>query len=193
MFTSIASTAFVLFREGFEIWLIMCLALNYVQDTMRRAVIWRAFWISVIHTVVLGAGIAYWVTDHSMLEKYEGVMYLITAAILAWVAYGCHSAQQHVKELPLRNTWWLGVAVFGIILREGVEIILFLTGIYAADPDVGRLMVGAVTGFTVLATVIVIANRQITRIPTAKIFQISRYIFVILAMYFAYKGLVELV
>ena len=192
MFTSITSTAFVLFREGFEIWLIMCLALNYVQDSVRRGVIWRAFWISMIHTVMLAAGITYWLTDHAVLEKYEGVMYLITAGILAWVAYGCHSAQQHVKDLPLKNTWWLGAAVFGIILREGVEVILFLTGIYASDPNVLRLIAGVGLGLTALALLIHLANHQIKRIPVAKIFTYSRYIFVVLAMYFAYKGIGEL-
>lgn len=193
MFTSITSTAFVLFREGFEIWLIMCLALNYVQDSVRRMVIWRAFWISMIHTVVLAAGITYWLTDHVVLEKYEGVMYLITAGILAWVAYGCHSAQQYVADLPLRNTWWLGAAVFGIILREGVEVILFLTGIYASDPNVLRLMAGAGLGLTALALLIHLANHQIKRIPVAKIFTYSRYIFVVLAVYFAHKGIGELI
>ena len=86
MYTSIASTAFVLFREGFEIWLIMALALNYAQYPVRRAVIWRAFGISVIHTIEKAVGISYWITDHSGLEKYEAVMYLNTAGILAWVA-----------------------------------------------------------------------------------------------------------
>lgn len=193
MYTSIASTAFVLFREGLEIWLIMCLALNYVQDPVRKAVIWRAFWISIIHTMVLATGISYWLTDHSVLEKYEGVMYLITAVILAWVAYGCHSAQQHVKELPLRNTWWLGVAVFGIILREGVEIILFLTGIYVADANSQWMWMGAVLGVSGLAVTIWWANNQIKRLPVAKIFTYSRYIFAVLAVYFVYKGVMELI
>lgn len=193
MFTSIASTAFVLFREGFEIWLIMCLALNYAQDPVRRAVIWRAFGISVMHTMVLAVGILYWITDHSVLEKYEAVMYLITAGILAWVAYGCHSAQQHVKDLPMRDTWLLGVAVFGIILREGVEIILFLTGIYASDPNVLRLIAGAGLGLAALALLIHLANHQIKKIPVSSIFKISRFIFVVLAIYFAHKGIGELI
>lgn len=193
MFTSIASTAFVLFREGFEIWLIMCLALNYVQDSVRRSIIWRAFWISIIHTIVLGVGISLWLNDHAVLEKYEGVMYLITAGILAWVAYGCHSAQQHVKDLPLKNTWWLGVAVFGIILREGVEVTLFLMGIYASDPNVLRLIAGAGLGLAALALLIHQANHQIKKIPVSSIFQISRFIFVVLAVYFVYKGVGELI
>ena len=193
MITSIASTAFVLFREGFEIWLIMCLALNYVQDTVRRRIIWRAFWISIMHTIVLAVGISYWITDHVVLEKYEGIMYLITAGILAWVAYGCHSAQQHVKELPMRTTWWLGVAVFGIILREGVEIILFLMGIYASDPNALRLITGAGLGLAALALLIHLANHQIKRIPVSSIFRVSRFIFIVLAVYFVYKGVGELI
>jgi high-affinity Fe2+/Pb2+ permease len=193
MITSIASTAFVLFREGFEIWLIMCLALNYVQDSVRRSIIWRAFWISIIHTIVLAVGISYWITDHSVLEKYEGVMYLITAGILAWVAYGCHSAQQHVKDLPMRNTWWLGVAVFGIILREGVEIILFLMGIYTVDPNWQWMMLGAGMGLMALALLIHLANHQIKKIPVSSIFRFSRFIFIVLAIYFAHKGIGELI
>jgi high-affinity Fe2+/Pb2+ permease len=193
MFTSIASTAFVLFREGFEIWLIMALALNYVQDSVRRSIIWRAFWISIIHTIVLAVGISYWITDHSVLEKYEGVMYLITAGILAWVAYGCHSAQQHVKDLPMRNTWWLGVAVFGIILREGVEIILFLMGIYTVDPNWQWMMLGAGMGLMALALLIHLANHQIKKIPVSSIFRFSRFIFIVLAIYFAHKGIGELI
>ena len=193
MYTSIASTAFVLFREGFEIWLIMCLALNYAQDPVRRAVIWRAFGISVIHTIVLAVGISYWITDHSVLEKYEAVMYLITAGILAWVAYGCHSAQQHVKDLPMRDTWWLGVAVFGIILREGVEIILFLMGIYTVDPNWQRMMLGAGMGLMALSILIVWANNQIRKLPIREIFRISRLIFFALAVYFVYKGVGELI
>jgi len=193
MLTTLSASAFVLFREGFEIFLIMLLSLNMVQDEMRRRIIWRAFYISIIHAVVLGAVLSDWLLAKERLEQWEGVMYLITAAVMLWVAWFCHNAKQHVESLPVNRTWLLGVAVFGIVLREGIEIVLFLLGIFVKSTQWLPILLGSVLGLTILAVIIVLTNKQIKRFPVMKMFQTSKYIFTAMAVYFAYEGLMELI
>ena len=129
--TPFLSSAFVIFREGFETWLIVVLAL---ATTSGNSVQTRAIWISIIvgflATLLLGASTIAWLDSGVNLERFEALIAIITGVLLAWVAWFCHEAAQHVKDLPKTSILALGTASFFIIFREGVEVLLFLTGIY---------------------------------------------------------------
>lgn len=191
--TPLLSSAFVIFREGLETWLIMVLALASTGGNTKQQ---RSIWISAISafiaTIVLGSATAAWLGDHANLERFEALIAIITGVILAWVAWFCHGAAQHVKDLPKHSVWALGTATFAIIFREGVEVVLFLTGIYADYPSIGLIGLGILVGLVVLVIAIKAANYQIKKIPIKQIFLYSRWLFTALAVYFLYSGIHEL-
>jgi len=191
--TPLLSSAFVIFREGIETWLIMVLALASTGGNTKQQ---RSIWISAIAafiaTILLGSATAAWLGNHANLERFEAVIAIITGVILAWVAWFCHGAAQHVKDLPRHSIWALGIATFAIIFREGVEVVLFLTGIYADNPNTGLIGLGILVGLVILVIAIKVANYQIKKLPVRKIFFYSRWLFSILAVYFLYTGIHEI-
>lgn len=191
--TPLLSSAFVIFREGLETWLIMVLALSSTGGNVKQQ---RSIWISAvaafIATILLGSATAAWLGDHANLERFEALIAIITGVILAWVAWFCHGASQHVKDLPKHSVWALGTATFAIIFREGVEVVLFLTGIYADHPNVGLIGLGILVGLVILVIAIKVANYQIKKLPVRQIFLYSRWLFTALAVYFLYSGIGEL-
>ncbi len=191
--TPLLSSAFVIFREGFEVWLIMVLALASTGGNTKQQ---RSIWISAvaafIATILLGSATAAWLGDHANLERFEALIAIITGVILAWVAWFCHGAAQHVKDLPRHSAWALGITAFFIIFREGVEVVLFLTGIYADYPNMGLIGLGILVGLVILVIAVKVANYQIKKLPVKQIFLYSRWLFTILAVYFLYSGIHEL-
>jgi len=192
--TPLLSSAFVIFREGFETWLIVVLALATTNGNSAQT---RAVWISVIvgflATLLLGASTIAWLGSDANLERFEALIAILTGALLAWVAWYCHGAAQHVKDLPKTSIWALGMASFFIIFREGVEVLLFLTGIYAKHPTISLIGLGILVGLVILVIAIKVADYQIKKLPVQKIFLYSRWLFSILAVYFLYTGIHELV
>jgi len=192
--TPLLSSAFVMFREGFEVWLIMVLALASTNGNLHQQ---KSIWISAVAafaaTILLGSATAAWLGDHANLERFEALIAIIAGVILAWVAWFCHGAAQHVKDLPKHSAWALGITAFFIIFREGVEVVLFLTGIYADHPNVSLIGLGILVGLVVLVIAIKVANYQIKKLPVKQIFFYSRWLFTVLAVYFLYSGIKELV
>ena len=191
--TPLLSSAFVMFREGFEVWLIMVLALASTNGNLQQQ---KSIWISAVAafaaTILLGSATAAWLGNHANLERFEALIAIITGVILAWVAWFCHGATQHVKDLPKHSAWALGITAFFIIFREGVEVVLFLTGIYADYPNAGLIGLGSLVGLVILVIAIKVANYQIKKLPVKQIFLYSRWLFTALAVYFLYSGIHEL-
>ena len=191
--TPLLSSAFVIFREGFETWLIVVLALATTSGNSAQT---RAVWLSIIvgflATLLLGASTIAWLGSGVNLERFEALIAILTGALLAWVAWFCHGAAQHVKDLPKTSVLALGTAVFFIIFREGVEVLMFLTGIYAKHPNLALIGLGILVGLVILVIAIKVADHQIKKLPVRKIFFYSRWLFSILAVYFLYTGIHEL-
>jgi len=184
----------VIAREGLETYLIAILALASTGGNLKQQrVIWGAIIASFIATLALAGITAQFLGSHANIERFEGVIGVFTGVILAWVAWFCHGASQHVKHLPLHNAWLLGLAVFGIVFREGVEVVVFLTGITVNTMDVYSAGLGILVGLVFLATVIMVSNQQIKKLPVRSVFRISRWIFGALAVYFLYNGIHEIV
>ena len=192
--TPLLSSAFVIFREGFEVWLIMVLALASTNgNSQQQKSIWISSAAAFAATILLGSATAAWLGDHANLERFEALIAIITGVILAWVAWFCHGAAQHVKDLPKHSAWALGITAFFIIFREGVEVVLFLTGIYADYPNAGLIGLGILVGLVVLVIAVKVANYQIKKLPVRQIFLYSRWMFTALAVYFLYSGIHELI
>ena len=191
--TPLLSSAFVIFREGFETWLIVVLALaTTTGNSAQTRAVWYSIIVGFLATLLLGASTIAWLGSGVNLERFEALIAILTGALLGWVAWFCHGAAQHVKDLPKTSVLALGTAVFFIISREGVEVLMFLTGIYVKDPNLSLISLGILVGLVLLVIAIKAADHQIKKLPVQKIFFYSRWLFSILAVYFLYTGIHEL-
>ena len=134
---------------------------------------------------------------HAHEELFEGGVMLIASGMLAYVAFFCHHAKQHVegkvdKAVETGSSFVLSFTVFLAILREGFEIVLFYaaligSGIYNAVP----VFAGAIIGALTLIGVYYGLNKITKLIPVGAFFRASSILLAVLALYFAYEGIHE--
>jgi len=200
--TPFLSSFFILLREGFEAMLIAILVFMYLDKVKARDKRPAVYW-GILAGIVASLFIALGVKKiagitHTHEELFEGGVMLIAAGMLAYVAFFCHHAKQHVegkvdKAVATGSSFILSFTVFLAILREGFEIVLFYTaligsGIYNTVPVFG----GAIIGVLTLIGVYYGLNKITKLVPIGMFFRGSSILLAILAIYFAYEGIHEL-
>ena len=193
--TGILAPTFVWFREGLEAYLIVAMAWVMVANTRQKLTIAGSTVLALISAGFLGYFAQHFIAND--FEAVEGWTALAASGLLFWTAWFCHGAVQHTKSIQnnLRNNGpilALAVIVFLTVFREGAEIVAFLTALWVAGTSVANIGIGAILGLGALLIVGILASKQIRKIPVAQIFKTSRWIFTILAIYFLYYGIHEL-
>ena len=199
--TPFLSSFFILLREGFEAMLIAVLVFMYLDkvkaNDKRPAVLWGII-AGIIASMFVALGIKKIAgITHAHEELFEGGVMIIAAGMLAYVAFFCHHAKQHVegkvdKAVATGSSFILSFTVFLAILREGFEIVLFYTaligsGIYNTIP----VFSGALVGTIALVGVYFGLNKITKLIPVGMFFRASSILLAVLALYFAYEGVHE--
>ena len=200
--TPFLSSFFIFLREGFEAMLIAILVFMYLDKVKARDKRPAVYW-GILAGIVASLFIALGVKKiagitHTHEELFEGGVMLIAAGMLAYVAFFCHHAKQHVegkvdKAVATGSSFILSFTVFLAILREGFEIVLFYaaligSGIYNTVPVFG----GAIIGVLTLIGVYYGLNKITKLVPIGMFFRGSSILLAILAIYFAYEGIHEL-
>jgi len=195
------SSFFILLREGFEAMLIAVLVFMYLDkvkaNDKRPAVLWGII-AGIIASMFVALGIKKIAgITHAHEELFEGGVMIVAAGMLAYVAFFCHHAKQHVegkvdKAVATGSSFILSFTVFLAILREGFEIVLFYTaligsGIYNTVPVFSGALVGAIA----LVGVYFGLNKITKLIPVGMFFRASSILLAVLALYFAYEGVYE--
>ena len=199
--TPFLSSFFILLREGFEAMLIAVLVFMYLDkvkaNDKRPAVLWGII-AGIIASMFVALGIKKIAgITHAHEELFEGGVMIVAAGMLAYVAFFCHHAKQHVegkvdKAVATGSSFILSFTVFLAILREGFEIVLFYTaligsGIYNTVP----VFSGALVGIIALVGVYFGLNKITKLIPIGMFFRASSILLAVLALYFAYEGVHE--
>ena len=199
--TPFLSSFFILLREGFEAMLIAVLVFMYLDkvkaNDKRPAVLWGII-AGIIASMFVALGIKKIAgITHAHEELFEGGVMIVAAGMLAYVAFFCHHAKQHVegkvdKAVATGSSFILSFTVFLAILREGFEIVLFYTaligsGIYNTVP----VFSGALVGTIALVGVYFGLNKITKFIPVGTFFRASSILLAVLALYFAYEGVHE--
>jgi len=199
--TPFLSSFFILLREGFEAMLIAVLVFMYLDkvkaNDKRPAVFWGII-AGIIASMFVALGIKKIAgITHAHEELFEGGVMIVAAGMLAYVAFFCHHAKQHVegkvdKAVATGSSFILSFTVFLAILREGFEIVLFYTaligsGIYNTVPVFSGALVGAIA----LVGVYFGLNKITKLIPVGTFFRASSILLAVLALYFAYEGVHE--
>ena len=200
--TPFLSSFFILLREGFEAMLIAILVFMYLDRVKARDKRPAVYW-GILAGIVASLFIALGVKKiagitHAHEELFEGGVMLIAAGMLAYIAFFCHHAKQHVegkvdKAVATGSSFILSFTVFLAILREGFEIVLFYaaligSGIYNTVPVFG----GAIIGVLTLIGVYYGLNKITKLVPVGMFFRGSSILLAVLAIYFAYEGIHEL-
>jgi len=193
--TGILAPTFVWFREGLEAYLIVAMAWIMVANTRQKLTIAGSTFLALVGAGILGYFAQHYITND--FEAVEGWTALAASGLLFWTAWFCHGAVQHTKTIQnnLRNNGpilALAIIVFLTVFREGAEIVAFLTALWVAGTSITNIGIGAIIGLGALLIVGISASKQIKKIPVAQIFKTSRWIFTILAIYFLYYGIHEL-
>ena len=163
----------------------------------RHAVLWGII-AGIIASMFVALGIKKIAgITHAHEELFEGGVMIVAAGMLAYVAFFCHHAKQHVegkvdKAVATGSSFILSFTVFLAILREGFEIVLFYTaligsGIYNTVPVFSGALVGAIA----LVGVYFGLNKVTKLIPVGMFFRASSILLAVLALYFAYEGVHE--
>ena len=199
--TPFLSSFFILLREGFEAMLIAVLVFMYLDkvkaNDKRPAVLWGII-AGIIASMFVALGIKKIAgITHAHEELFEGGVMIVAAGMLAYVAFFCHHAKQHIegkvdKAVATGSSFILSFTVFLAILREGFEIVLFYTaligsGIYNTVP----VFSGALVGVIALVGVYFGLNKITKLIPVGMFFRASSILLAVLALYFAYEGVHE--
>lgn len=196
MTAGLLGSSIVWFREGFEIWLILQMTFLLVSNNRQKIVLLTSSFLGVLSALILG------VLAKEFVEKdfafIEGITAIIASGLLFWTAWYCHGAQKNLKLIQenLKNDgsiFALAAVVFLTVLREGAEIVVFLSGLYVAGSSLFDLSAGAIIGLGILVLVAFFATQKLKKIPVSKIFSSSKWLFTILASYFLYYGIHELI
>ena len=193
---------FIILREGFEAMLIAMLIFTYLEKLNaqdKKRYVWQGIGYGVLASIVIAIAFTF-VTSltHAHEELFEGVTMLIAAGVLAYVAFWCHTAKQHVEgaiktAITTGTAITLSLAVFFAILREGFEIVLFYAGLFASPiAETYSIWFGGVAGAVALGVIYILMKKGIARINVGTFFTISKWLLGALAVYFAYNGVHEL-
>ena len=193
---------FIILREGFEAMLIAMLIFTYLEKLNaqdKKKYVWQGIGYGVLASIVIAIAFTFITSlTHAHEELFEGVTMLIAAGVLAYVAFWCHTAKQHVEgaiktAITTGTAITLSLAVFFAILREGFEIVLFYAGLFASPiAETYRIWFGGVAGVVALGIIYILMKKGIARINVGTFFTISKWLLGALAVYFAYNGVHEL-
>jgi high-affinity iron transporter len=157
-------------REGIEAALVVSIILAYLNAIGRRdrhGIVWAGAAIAVAVSVVAGIILQLTVgaiseTSERTAEIIEGVGSLLAVAVLTWMIFWMRRQARYIKgelqgkvDVALASGSGLALAAlaFFVVVREGLETVLFLFGTIREEVvgSVGLGYVGAALGLAVAA------------------------------------------
>ena len=145
---------------------------------------WRIY-ASAILGIFSGILVGYLIGE--ALEPYEAVMYGLLSALMLYLFYNSKDMAQHIKShvdaIAQGTGFWVGLAtIWFIYARESMEIFVFM---FQAVNNTSQGWLGAA-----LAVAIVFGSFPLIKkyVPTATLFSVTRYAFLVFAIWFGYEA-----
>ncbi len=191
----------ILFREAFEAALVVGIILSYLKRTGAT---------SQYNTVAYGTAAAIaaslaTATAFKMLavnfeganeEIFEGITMLVTAALLSTMIIWMIRVKPSVKQIEKKtsstltgNKWGLFFLVFVSIFREGLEAVLFLSGL---DIEGANGLIGGFLGIMVGVGLVYLLFRGLIRLNFKVLFNVTNTLLVLIAAGLVAHGFHEL-
>ncbi len=188
------ASSIILFRESLEAALIISIVL-----TATRGLRHRGLWVNIGVLAGIAGAIVVAVFARQISDLAEGTgQELFNACVLltACVMLGWHNVwmASHARELSAqvnrvgravhtgeRHMSALAIVVGLAVLREGSEVVLFLTGILAGDAQVSLVLAGAAMGLAAGVLFGVLLYLGMMRIPVRHLFTATSGLILVLA------------
>lgn len=192
--------AFVItLREGVEAALVVCLALAYLRK-INRPDLRRSLWAGVGLAALLSAAaaLAIKLTDFDTEGAVEGVVLLVSCALVSWLVFWMwrhgktmkQETEARLGELSGGPKFGIFLFAFLMVLREGVETVLMLVPVdLTSDNVLGAA--GAVAGLAVAVALGVAFTKGSLRADLRKFFSVTTIILVLFAFQLLVAGLHE--
>jgi high-affinity iron transporter len=193
-------------REGIEAALIVSILLAYLNTIGRRdghrsiwAGVGTAIAVSLAAGVILNISVgAISETSERTAEAIEGIGSLLAVGVLTWMIFWMRRQARHIKgdlqqrvdlALGSQSTFALAALAFFVVVREGLETVLFLFGTIREEVvgSVGLGYVGAALGLLAALVLGVLIYRSGLRLNLRTFFKVTgALILVVAAGLFAY-------
>ena len=188
-------------REGLEAALIIGIVLGAVNK-IRRADLIPSVWLGALSAIIISILTAVILTSFGMsLEDpaeaiFEGITMLIAAGILTWMIFWMGKQARFLKsELEAgvnkaaaaagkRAVFWLA---FVAVVREGVELALFITAaFFAGDPshatsNIIQTLAGTILGVGTAALLSWTLFATTVRLDLRRFFQVTGFLLILFA------------
>ncbi len=185
-------SGFVLaFREGLEAALILSIVLSVVVKLDRRQLI-PAVWLGAAVGMILSLFFAVFLfragleLEGAREELFEAVTMLLAAGILTWMTFWIQNqssdfrSRVEARVSQGQGRWQIFLLSFLAVLREGVELALFLLA--AGFAVSGRqVLPGALLGLTAAALTGVFWFRSSGRLSLRRFFQVTNILLLLFA------------
>lgn len=135
MLSTIASTALVLVREGFESVLLTAMITAALPAAYRSHISFNfiATWVLTLLAGWFALDLVW-----PWIEHVENTFKIITALVLIYIFFNSRAifehAKEHANEVKDSSIWTIHLTVFLIVLREALESTVFLGSNIKTDP-----------------------------------------------------------
>lgn len=188
---TIASTALIVAREGFESVLLTGMITATLPREYRTHVLANFIFTWV---VTLTAG---WFAVEIIwpyIEHIEHVLMIVTALVLIYIFFNSKSifehAKEHADEVKDSSIWTIHLTVFLICLREALESTVFLGSNIKFEPQ--GVLIGLLVGVPLLTGIVYAFNNFGKGLVSKVMFRYVGFALLALAAYYLFHGTEEL-
>jgi high-affinity iron transporter len=199
----VLSAFLIALREGVEAALVVGIVLVYLARTSRTHLS-RFVWAGVTVAVALSLAVAIILERFNISDDgFEGLMYLVAACFVVTMIVWMNSVAKHLrKDIEAKVDkyaeragsaagWGIGLFVFLMVLREGVELALILRAVELSTEGL-QTWIGTVTGIAAAVAVGIFFFKGTLKVPLHRFFAVTSTILILVAIQLAVTGLHEL-
>lgn len=199
----------ITFREVFEAALIVATFCGILIKFNRRNEL-KQVWLAAGAAALVSVGLLWGgslagfqlhkVMTEDREELFEGLMMIISAGFITWAVFWLHKTfvkykigllkkvRETVESQGRTALFWL---VFVAVVREGIEIVLFLATMYLSETPLD-LFTGFGIGAGVAILLAIVLFQTTIHLPIYRAFQITSLLLILFAAGLLIKGLGEL-
>jgi high-affinity iron transporter len=195
----------VTFREALEASLIVTIVSAYLRKIGRTELnryLIAGSLVAVLASLGLGWAIqlVYGELEGATAQVFEGTAALTAAVVLTYMIFWMgrnarkirHEIEQKVDVAVSRGqTYGIFALAFVAVVREGIETVLFLTGLFFLDPS--GTAIGITLGIGAVSILVLVLLKGTYKLDIRRFFKYSSILLVILAAGLAGYGVHELI
>jgi high-affinity iron transporter len=192
----------VMFRESLEVAFVIGIILAYLNRTGNAAEekhVWLGVSSGIVLSIALAGSILAFRADFESNEPlFEGIFMVVTAGLVTWLLLWMARQKNVVERLrgdakaALAKGGGRGIFLLALVatLREGVEAVLFMAGIYASTGALSLL--GAFIGIAAAVVVGFLVFEYAVKFSIGLFFRVTALVLVLLAAGLFSQGVHEL-